>query len=347
MTPGKIDRHGEEGESLSRPEGEKIQQNLVMDEGFFIRPVGKEAENIRRVNCLLLNDGKESSITLSAPERIARDGWDDQAVKYIRVGERLVHLHNGEYEVTAIERGRIHVRNIKEGDSGYIPTTSKDIKAHEYRFRIQDNLGKTKEIKVYDTIFKDRALRTKEFLNDLVSAIPAQHLNAIDEIRLDRFTDINHGKFGMESSLLGSNGVLTLYLVPENFEDDEEISAETSLYAFYHEFGHAIANKIRGTAHPGPRWTRAKKSDGNEMSEYSAKKRSKSVKNDEGEVEDFAEAVALYLATDGAKTERYAKYRVACRARFEYLDDLFGNPVHQEVMNTNRLLRMVLGRQVP
>ena len=342
MKPRGTDQYGEQDPEA----GESLRKKFVMDE-FSAVPVGKEAENIRRTRGVLLNDGRETTLNLSASECIARDGWDDEAVKYAKVGTKLSHLYGGVYEVTKIEKGRIHVRNLEEGDPGYISTTPKNIKADEYRFRLQDSLGKAKEIKVYDTIFKDKSLRVKEFLNDLVGAIPAQHLNAIEEIRLDLLTGSKEGKFRMESSLLGKNGIVTLYLAPELFEDDETFSVALFLSTFYHELGHAIANAIRGTAHPGPRWTTMMKRDGNQMSEYAAITRSKSVKNDEGEVEDFAEAVSLYLSTDGARGPKYSRLREACRNRFEYLDDLFENPVHQEVMNTNRLLRRVLGKQIP
>lgn len=330
-------------------------KKFVMDE-FPVMLVGKEAEHVKRTSVSVLSSGKDTTVRLRPSDRITREGWDDEHVFLAQKGDILMNFDGGDldqsmFEVTEVKRGVVHVRNLKDGYVAHISTTPRDVKAHEYRFRVSDSLNKRSEIKVYDMVFKDRSLKTTEFLFDLVAALPAQHFNSVKEIRIDkeggRFSS-GSGKFRTESSLLVSDGVLTLYLTPELVEEDP-IPIGVILGTLYHELGHAIAAAIRGNPHPGPKWTGAMKVDGNELSHYASKTRYKRLYGglkDQGEIEDFAEAVALYLSSDGARDIRYKKLREACRNRFEFLDDLFDNRVYQEVMNTHSLVRMILGKKI-
>lgn len=302
--------------------------------------VGKEAVHIKRVDSVRLNGGEEATVTLSSSDRLLREGWSPEHVLKAKKGDLLVSADAEVYKVMAVQSGQLKVHNNDKGYDTTIFTGPRTVKAHEYRYKIFDSVGKPKTIKVMDLIFMDRSPETTGLLDELISAIPAQHLNSFEEIRIDRQNQFVAGTFRNEAPLLGDKRIIVLLLEPEA-ESAADVSKPELLKVLYHELGHALINALKGNPNPGPKWKRAKNLDGNEMSKYSAKTR---YNGDGGEVEDAAEAIMAYLATDGAKDAKYSALRKGCQNRFEILDKVLGDSIQQVQVNTSRWLRAILSQ---
>ncbi len=185
----------------------------------------------------------------------------------------------------------------------------------------------SKKIKVYDSVYKDRSLDTSEFIDSVVGSIPAACMEVFDEIEIHPQNVGKAGAFRAEPSLFSDRKVLALYVGEEGY------SAKEARETIYHELGHAIAKYFRGTTNPGERYKQAMQADGNAISEYASKTRYPK-QNDNGEIEDFADAVMMYLATDGAKSDQARALRDFCKNRFQKLDKIF----------TDLLARQSLGK---
>ena len=190
------------------------------------------------------------------------------------------------------------------------------MKAHEYSYSLRDDFKHSKKIKVYDTIYRDRSSDTSDFLDNTIKSIPSQCLDVFDEIEIHHAQGGKAGSFRAEPSLFSKRRVLAIYVSADGYPTKDV--AET----LYHELGHAIAKYIKGTANPGEKWRGAMLADGNPVSKYSSSMKYPK-ENDNGEIEDIAESVRLYLATNGAKTEETRLLRNFCRNRFQKLDEVF------------------------
>lgn len=306
-------------------------------------PTGKEGEDIQRIDSITrLSEGKEIKVKLSTADVLTREGWDVDKLLKARKGDLLFDRFCNPYVVTNVKKGEISIRDAEdENIEGSISTGSRRIKAHEYSYRVDSSIGEPKIITILDMLYKDRSLATVEFFDDLISALPAQHFNSVDEIRI--FEKPAGGKAGTSQKGCGvllKPNVINLYL------DQDSYDLMEALETLYHELGHAIAKAIKKSAHPGKAWKAAMDADGNMLSEYAEKARYPKL-DDNGEVEDFAEAVRLYLSADGAKTTKNAELRNACENRFKILDELFSNPVYQQQFGTRRVIGRLLRKQSP
>ncbi len=273
---------------------EVIRQSFVEDL-VKTEAIGKEGEEIRRVVIAeRLAQGKKTRVKLTSLDLLRKSGWDTDEIANAFVGCTLTNIRGEEFRVTSEKKEPIEICNIETGQQGYIDYAPRDVPAHKYEYRVSDRNGKLKIITVYDLVFKDNSTETSELIDNLIQAIPAQHFDAIDEIRIDRDNLNVKGVFRDDSGLVGKN-IINLYVNSDN------PSLKLILETLYHEIGHAIAKALNGNSHPGPKWKKAMDVDGKDISLYSATKRYKNKKSkaqDHGEIEDFAETMKLYLMTD-------------------------------------------------
>jgi|GEM_PF-4584499 len=301
---------------------------------------GKDAENIKKVNVTRLSSGEEMKLQLTSSDILRRDGWHYESVKNAEKGSLVFNITGEIFEVLEVKKYQLKIKNHETGEEGFIDFEPRKIKAHKYRYEITDVMGKTKEISIYDLVYRDKSLDTCEFIDDLVAALPAQHLNAVDEIRLDKENMEAGGIFREAPGLISNTKTINLYL------DSDGYNLDDTLETLYHELGHALISSLNGNPHPGKKWKQAMEADGNEISEYSAKTKYPK-KGDHGEIEDVAETIRLYLSTDGAKSPQYATLRKSCENRFKILDELFENPIHQQRANTSRAIKFLIKNTNP
>ncbi len=291
-----------------------------------------------RVSANRLSSGKEAVLTLSTRERLGREGWDLDSLDGIRAGGIIANRSGEIFEVLEVKKGVIKIKETETGIEGEIITRPRSLKVHEYSYNIRDNLKHSKKIKVYDTAYRDRSLDTSEFLDSVVNSIPALCMEVFDEIEIHPQNTGKAGAFRAESSLFSDRKVLVLYVSEEGYPEKE--ARET----IYHELGHAIAKHLKGTTNPGERWKRVMEADGNQVSEYAAKTRYPK-QNDNGEIEDFADSVMMYLATDGSKSDKAQALRDFCRHRFEKLDQVFAELLSQQNLGTMASLKRKISKQ--
>ncbi len=308
---------------------DKAKQQFVED--LFDGSVEKERSFIPHAETSLMSGPKPANVKLSEIENLQREGWPAKFVRRVQIGHILPNIRGGIYEVKKIKKPLIMLKEIVEDDShepmtAVIEVRKRTIKAKEYTFKVSDSVGGHKQIKVFDMVYGDARLETTEKIVALVKALPAQHFNAVDELRLDRanFDQGMGGKAKVESTLASDKNVLTLYV------DDDFSTEDAMMGTMFHELGHAIVKVVMRNkyAKPGKNWKKAMRLDGNSISEYSSEKRYEET-GDEGEIEDVAEAVRLYLSTDGAKASKYRALREACSERFAILDRVFEKPENQ------------------
>lgn len=301
---------------------------------------GKNSENIKRVNVTRLSDGEETKLHLTSSDLLRRDGWTYESIKKARKGELVFNISGEIFDVLEVKKYQLKIRNHETGEEGFINCEPRNIKAYKYRYEIRDSMGKTKNITVYDIAYKDGSLDTCEFIDEIVAALPAQHLNAVDEIRIDKDNSEASGIFREEPGLFSNTKMINLYV------DNQGYNIQSVLENLYHELGHALIAALNGSTHPGKKWKQAMEADGNEISEYSAKTKYPK-QGDNGEIEDVAETVRLYLSTDGARTPKYASLRQSCENRFRIIDELLENPVLQQRANTSKAIKFLLKKNNP
>ena len=283
---------------------------------FESLPVGEVGIDIPRASVTRLTTGKDTELKLSAQESVERQGWNVDAVSRARKGDALINLSGQVFEVVGGDKRQLRVRDAQSGDEGTILFEPRAVRGHEYNYQLRAGT-RAKKIRVYDGAYKDRSLDTSEFLDSIMASVPAQCLDVFDKIRILKMeTTAKTGKFKAEPSLLSDTRSITLYVDADGYPTRETVRT------FYHELGHAIAKYVKGDVNPGKRWKKAMDADGNSVSEYSAKTRYPN-KGDHGEIEDFADTVMLYLATDGAKTPATQTLRDFCQNRFQKLDEVF------------------------
>ncbi len=285
--------------------------------------------DIQRISAASLSSGKDTKIRLSVSDRLGREGWDVDQISGARVGSLLQHRNGDVYEVTGVnnKERKLQIRNTEEdGLDGVIIAAPMTLNAHEYEYKIRDQSGHSKKIKVFDTVVKKRDLRTTEFINAIVSAIPADCMQVFDEIQIHT-QNIKSGSFRAEPSLTSERGIINLYLSDDlRFIDDAEFPTKEAIETLYHELGHAIVKYLKGSTHPGRKWRQVMDANSNEISEYASKtkypKMRGSKEEDRGEVEDIADSFRLYFATDGAKVAQVQPLREFVSPRFEKLDEV-------------------------
>ena len=302
---------GEEGYRAPEAHQAHYAENI-----FQSLPEMEVGVEIPRASVTRLISGKDAALKLSPQESVEGHGWNAEAVVSARKGDQLLNLSGQMYEVVGGDKKRLRIRAIEDGAEGVILYEPRTIKSHEYMYQLRDSAGNSRKIKVHDTVYKDRSLDTSEFLDHIMTSVPAQCLEVFDEVRILKRENSKGGKFKAEPALISNTRSITLYVDAEGYP-----TAET-LETFYHELGHTIAKYLKGNVNPGERWKKAMAADGNSVSEYAAKTRYPK-KGDQGEIEDLADTVMMYLATDGAKTDATKILREFCRNRFQKLDEVF------------------------
>jgi hypothetical protein len=270
---------------------------------------------VPRVGVSRLAQGRDTRVKISAADSIEQQGFDIEDVLNSRAGSVLQHINGELFIVTQTKKDRVIVEDA-DGFEGHLMVKAKSVKAHEYTYRLTNQSGKSKKVSVFDMAFKDRSEETTELIDRLIQSLPASCLNVFDEIRIQKAAFKEGGKLISEPAIGSTKKHIILQVDPDIYSPDEIIKT------FLHEVGHAIVRYYKGTANPGDKWYKAMQADGNQLSEYAEETRYPN-QNDRGEIEDFAEAARLYLAADGANTNRTQKLREACESRFKMLDEVF------------------------
>lgn len=303
---------------------------------FDTLPAVEAGVDVPRVSVTRLTTGQDAVLKLSVKENLGRAGWDYEALRRAQKGETLMNKSGEIFGVVEVARGKIKIRHPENGSENEIIANAASIKAHTYDYKVGDRAKYSRKIRVYDTVYRDRSLETTDFIDDIVRSIPAQCIDVFDEIHIHRESG-KAGSFRAEPSLLTERKVLTLYV------SEEGHLTVGAIKILYHELGHAIAKFVKGSVHPGKRWRSAMDADGNAVSEYA--ERTKYPKDgDTGEIEDFADAVMMYLATDGAKRSEVLQLRSACGNRFRKIDEVLDDLAdRQRLSMIARLAKGFLG----
>lgn len=288
-----------------------------VDEFFDTLPPIEAGVDIPRAVVTRLNGGKDAEVHLSIGETLEQHGWSVDAITKAQPGDTVFNVDTS-YTVKKGSRGRINLIDNESGIETYILAKPESFKAHEYRYQLGDK-EKTKKISVFDAAYKNRSIETVDFLGDLVAAIPIECIDTFDEIRIFPMKTDKSGKFKENASAVFTDKtVITLYVDPEKYQSLGVIET------LYHELGHAIAKKLKGSVNPGEKWKKVMRMDGNQVSEYAEKTKYKKL-GDDGEVEDFAETAKLYFATDGAKRGKAEQLRGMISSRFEKFDAIMAD----------------------
>ncbi len=278
---------------------------------------GLEADReMPRVSAIRLSGGKDATLNLSVKERLGREGWNLDNLIATPVHGVVTNRSGETFEVLEIKKGVIKIKNSETGMVGEIIAQPRNLKVHEYAYNLQNSSKNSRKIKVFDAAYKDRSLDTSDFIDNLVGAIPTQCMDVFDEIQIHSQDATAAGIFRAEQSLFSERRILSLYVNPDAY------TLESVRETLYHELGHAIAKFIKGKVNPGNKWKEVMQLDGNQVSEYASKTRYSNL-SDNGEIEDFADSVMMYLSTDGAKTSKTESLRNFCKNRFKKLDEIF------------------------
>ena len=302
--------------SHERPAVSETPQQRYAETVFESLPPVEIGIEIPRASATRLTSGKTTEVKLSVKEKLGREGWDFQELAKVRKGGVLRNYSGELFEVVDVRKGQIKIRNHETGTEGEIVAQSRATKAHEYSYVLRDRAAHSKKVSVYETVYRDASLDTGEFLDAIIQSIPVQCMDVFDEVQIHPKSSDEGGSIRVEPSLFSDKHVLTLYV------DKDGYITKQAVETLYHELGHAIVKYLKGTMNPGRAWRHCMVEDAYPISEYAAKKRYPK-QNDNGETEDFAESVTLYLATDGAKTEKTKSLRKICGNRFEKLDQVF------------------------
>lgn len=328
--------------------GETPEEQYV-DRSGVVPPGISDGDNWRNVQRAPVNFNRrgDDKFEMSSADMIRLQGFRPDAVAKRGVGEPLWDIYGEAYIITEKTKTEVKIKSYEdETRTGVIYIAPMKMPGKKYTFTLGDSVGQSKKLEVHDMAFNhDDSLKTSDFINNLVRAIPAQHFGSVDVIRIHRENGERDGCFREPAGFFTSQKVIDIYVNPDH--DSNPFWA--ALQTLYHELGHGIASSICGDVNPGPKWRQAMESDANNISEYSAKtryERPKGKPHDHGEIEDFAETVRLYLRTDGAKASNCSALRAACRYRFAILDELFGNSVYQSQVGTWQRLNRFFGKQV-
>lgn len=317
--------------------GPEVMEKKFAEDIYDSLPTVETGIEIPKAATSRLGAGKDTTLNISVQERLGREGWDFDILKLVRVGDFMFNRSGEVFEILEIKKGKIRVRNRETKAETEIIAQPMNVRTKEYSYGLR-NSKLTKRIKVYDAVFRNNSLDTQGFIDDIVSSIPAACMEVFDEIQIHQKDSSKAGHFRTESSIFSDRRVLALYI------DRDESSPQNAIETTFHELGHAIAKYLKGTTNPGEVWKRAMLADGNSVSEYAAKTRYPKLK-DAGEVEDFADSVMMYLATDGAKTTQTQPLRTFCDNRFELLDQVFQDLSARQRENTVSRLAGRISRQ--
>jgi len=298
------------------------------------------ARNINRVKVLGFTgtSWRKVKVRLSTSDILRRQWWDPES--FFKVSKDFPILMNWDqyFIVKKIKRNpyTLTVEPVEVDRSWKVTKwegwtvdirapKSYKLEAEEYGLKILDSLWKERVITIHDFTWNKGNNETYEFYTWLVWSLPWNYFNSIDEIRIQKevpkiawyFT--NEKRMGW---LAWSRNIVNLF-----------VSSRTEmLTTFYHEFWHSLSQALTWDVNPWKKWHEAMLSDWNNISEYSKTKRY-NWKEDNWEIEDFADAIKVYLQTDWASWEDFSKLRDSCTARFKILDTIFQNPEMQKVAN--------------
>lgn len=323
---------------FERPPAREIPQRRYAETIFESLSPIEIGIDIPRVSATRLSSGKAVEVKLSVKEKLGREGWDYQGLSQTRKGDVLRNYSGELFEVLATTRGKIRIKNHETNMESEIVAQSRTIRAHEYAYVLRDNVQHSRKVKVYDTVYRDASVDTSEFIDTVIQSIPAQCMDLFDEIHIHKESSDTAGSFRAEPSLFSDRNVLTIYVSEEGYVPARAIKT------LYHELGHAIVKHLKGTTNPGKVWKRCMTADGYSVSEYADKKKYPE-RGDDGEIEDIADSVMMYLATDGAKRDQARPLRDFCSNRFAKLDNIFeelqrrqGGGVFSRLMKSNSSL---------
>jgi len=330
---------------------EVVSPKKYAEDSFSGRIVGEEGTNIRHVCPALLSGETPCKLKLTLVDILVRDGWNEKDVLSARVGDTLKLITGQKFQVVVIDghRKEIHIEEIGEGtrtdmdgQEGRISFAPRTVKAKRYVYQARDINEKKKSITIYDLTLGGEESRAgiNAFINELMKALPIQLIHCFDEIRISNESLTQDGSFKPEEGVFIDNNVINLHVDPWNMEDP--YYRKLMLRTFYHELGHALAKHLMGSPHPGRKWKNAMTSDGNFISKYSELMKYAKIPQDSGEVEDFACAMELYLASDGA-VHRETELRTACRTRFELLDQIFQDLISERSQGSRLKILRVFG----
>lgn len=287
-------------------------------------PAIEIGRDIPRITVTKLVDGRDTRKKLSTSDLLDQQGWDSEAVLNAKKGDVLMNTTGEIFEVVSVNKGQVAIKNVETDHEGVIVCSARKIKVQKYVYHVADSAGKIRKISVFDMAYRDHSLDTTDLLDGLIKSLPTQCVNIFDEIQIHKELSSGGGKLRIEPSLLSDKKIIVLYVDPDiyNLEDVRK--------TFYHELGHAIVKHFRGIVHPGKKWQQAMQADRNSVSEYAANKRYPK-QNDNGEIEDIADSIMLYLAADGAKNADTFELKNFCSNRFRILDSIFDELSQQQM----------------
>ena len=188
----------------------------------------------------------------------------------------------------------------------WVDTTDK--KLHAIGITIPVDLGPAEEKRVIAAIYQ------------VLEHLPEKHIESVKQFRVNMEPDIHDlARGGTALATANREGIIDIYPAGFNAASSADVLKTTR-----HEIGHTIAVKLWKSFEPPAEWIEAINADNVSVSTY----------GDTGSVEDFAEAVMIYLSSDAGK--KTASYRKTYEHRFAYLDKLF--EAHPEKLGPLRKL---------
>ena len=207
-----------------------------------------------------------------------------------------------------IELSKIELLTLKEGPL-WLPLRGPPSRYHVYEVKMSGAEG----AKAFDLSIASRVTGHPDLVmlaraKTMLASLPSAHLDGIHSIRYHNFTGPNGWAASAELVESSRTGIVDVFSNGSSVFTRFEWAGNMR-----HEFGHTVAFKFFGTGHPPPRYLAAMKRDARGISAY----------GDSALTEDFAEAVRVYLSSDGRRSAPILRRKFA--ARFEFLDELFKN----------------------
>lgn len=187
-------------------------------------------------------------------------------------------------------------------------------KAYLYDFAYKRN-GRTHSFEVAIPSLKPGKpdLKTLKRIEKIVSQLPTDALKDVKKLIINPFSNKDDSFWEKEykisdfrSSASAGKSEINIYTCVKC-----QLPSKV-LQTMEHELGHIVASRHYGSTTPDASWAAAIKSDGQQVSNYGSKAHS----------EDFAEAMRVYLSTDGGIKNPELLRRFA--GRFQILDQIMG-----------------------
>jgi uncharacterized membrane protein len=263
----------------------------------LFEPVGK------RLTVRALNNG-EARDYLFQKDLVVKD-FPTIDVDRLRSGRKFKMPNGQKFKMVSGTGLHVILKDVKTGNLLKLDLVQHIRQAHSYKFEIPGSrrLYPKQIIVTIPALRSGRPnLVSLKLIERAFKRMPPEALEGLDEITVN--PQHNH------------NPKITAIAIPNRIDFYPDAlrgpTAVNLLNTLRHELGHIKAHHYLGSMDPGVAWDAAIKADGVSVSKY----------GDTSPDEDFAEAVALYLGTNGGMQmpSLLAKYP----NRFKMLDKVFG-----------------------